>query len=1185
MRKVLLMRIDYLSLLAFGRFTDEKITFPADRGLHLIYGPNEAGKSTMLRAIVDALFGIPRNSQDGFLHDYGNMRIEAGLTFSDGTSVAFRRRKGQKNTLLDLEDQPLDEKLLAAYTAGLERSDFENMFGLDHLRLRAGGKQLLESGGSLGESLFEAASGLNDLRRIMDALDKQAGDLFKPSGKIPPVNQLASQYKAEQRELEGALLSARTFKALEAQYQSELLELENLENKLRDGEGQKVRLSRIKRTRPLLTEVQSLNEELSSLGPLPKLSLDSADYAELKGKLQQAEAGKADANWQIDKLRQEIQELEIPQGILEHQTTIDELQEGLALYRQAVKNLPSLKNSLELTRQSALLKLKELRPDAENLSVVEEYRLPLHLFESVDELAERFNLLQTQLDKAQELLENKRADVENSRVVLAQFGTLADTTQLHKLVNKVRAEGDLQKLRQDKQLEVDALEQAVNSELVRLPLWQASLKELAEASFPLASTVAQFADEQRELSEEERALAKQIADLENRKLSLEQELVKLTMHGKVPSETELVMMRAKRDHGWELILKSWIYGQPDLQGEAVFAKDQPLHEAYADTVQGADQIADQLRSESERVARQATYTGELNAVIQELEQRKVEIQHLQKRQGDFTQRWLKVWSCFPFEPLSPVEMQEWLVTCQTLVEKHRELLQKKKQLQELEQLSESYAQALRAELERLGMTPHGRLVDLLEQASDFCEKVSELRGEQRSLAQRLREQEMELERAKRRLKLGEEEIERWRDEWSGLMKQIKLPTTTTVPVAEKYLDELRDLLHLMDSLATAQTTKEQQEALITGYEGKVAEVAAQVGILGEGQEVFQVVMNLVQTSRQATRDLATKLEKTKQVEALEEKVHRFERLITQSKARVTQLIAEAGCQSQAELEALLQKQEQVQVLKEKIQEGERQLRQLGDGLTLEELAAEAEGVDMDTIDYELQKLENELAELRQEQNALNQSFGVTRKEYEEKIQGRSAKANLAAEQAQATLASLSEAVDEYFTAKLGSLVLRRAIERYRDEHQDPVLKRAGEIFNLLTGGSFTQLTVDYDANENPIIKGLREGEKVGVEGMSDGTQDQLYLALRLASIEQYLTQGEPMPLIVDDVLINFDDLRSASALKALADLSQYTQVIMFTHHVSIVRMAKKVLPERSYAIHVLGGAEVEEPLQLEMALA
>ena len=86
--------------------------------------------------------------------------------------------------------------------------------------------------------------------------------------------------------------------------------------------------------------------------------------------------------------------------------------------------------------------------------------------------------------------------------------------------------------------------------------------------------------------------------------------------------------------------------------------------------------------------------------------------------------------------------------------------------------------------------------------------------------------------------------------------------------------------------------------------------------------------------------------------------------------------------------------------------------------------------------------------------------------------------------------------------------------------------------------------------------GVREnGEKVALAGMSDGTQDQLYLALRLASLEKFSADGEPLPLLVDDALVNFDDVRARAALKVLGDLAASAQVIFFTHHQHLIHLA------------------------------
>ena len=150
-------------------------------------------------------------------------------------------------------------------------------------------------------------------------------------------------------------------------------------------------------------------------------------------------------------------------------------------------------------------------------------------------------------------------------------------------------------------------------------------------------------------------------------------------------------------------------------------------------------------------------------------------------------------------------------------------------------------------------------------------------------------------------------------------------------------------------------------------------------------------------------------------------------------------------------------------------------------------------------------------------------------------------------------------VDQYIRLRLASTVLKRSIERFRENSQGPVVDRAGAIFANITLGAFSGLRADYDDKGKVSLVGVREssGQSVTVEGMSDGTCDQLYLALRVALLEAYLTDHEPIPFIVDDILIQFDDERAIASLKALAELSKKTQVIFFTHHEHLVQLARK----------------------------
>jgi len=93
--------------------------------------------------------------------------------------------------------------------------------------------------------------------------------------------------------------------------------------------------------------------------------------------------------------------------------------------------------------------------------------------------------------------------------------------------------------------------------------------------------------------------------------------------------------------------------------------------------------------------------------------------------------------------------------------------------------------------------------------------------------------------------------------------------------------------------------------------------------------------------------------------------------------------------------------------------------------------------------------------------------------------------------------------------------------------------------------------------DSAAIAGVRSGtgEPVFPEGMSGGTRDQLYLALRIAGIEKYIGSFEPLPFIVDDILVQFDDERAKAAFKVLGELSGKTQVIFFTHNHHFVDIA------------------------------
>ena len=126
------MKIKRLDLLAFGPFTKETLDLSDGKpGLHVVQGPNEAGKSSTLRALKAWLFGIEARCTDNFVHDHKQLRVGGVLETSGGEELACVRRKGNKDTLLDAgTEAPIGDDTLSKLLPGLDEKLFFVLLGV-----------------------------------------------------------------------------------------------------------------------------------------------------------------------------------------------------------------------------------------------------------------------------------------------------------------------------------------------------------------------------------------------------------------------------------------------------------------------------------------------------------------------------------------------------------------------------------------------------------------------------------------------------------------------------------------------------------------------------------------------------------------------------------------------------------------------------------------------------------------------------------------------------------------------------------------------------------------------------------------------------------------------------------------------------------------------------------------------
>src|SRR5690606_33502519 len=182
------------------------------------------------------------------------------------------------------------------------------------------------------------------------------------------------------------------------------------------------------------------------------------------------------------------------------------------------------------------------------------------------------------------------------------------------------------------------------------------------------------------------------------------------------------------------------------------------------------------------------------------------------------------------------------------------------------------------------------------------------------------------------------------------------------------------------------------------------------------------------------------------------------------------------------------------------------LLEAGGGRSREQIETELDAADLADLSAQHETLAAEVEQVAAERSRLAVAREQARKALAA-ISGSDAAAQAEA-QRQTALADMAEIGDRYVRLYAQYRLLERVIERYRERRQGPLLARAGGIFKHLTRGSHIGLVVDDQAEA--LYARCADGRLVGLDGLSDGTRDQLYLSLRLAALELYLDTAPPM---------------------------------------------------------------------------
>ncbi len=1102
------------------------------------------------------LFGFPHKSRFAFLHDERSLRIGAVLE-SAAADLAVRRRKGRKDTLRDAADATLPESSLQALIGAGDRGFFERMFSLDEAALKAGGRAIVENKDDASAVIFAASAGLADFKaaftRLAEEADAQWG--LRRSGKRAYFTSLDLFEEAARR------LRDRSIRAADLKERRTVLEeahrkLEELTATSADKSAIRRRLARVQTIATDLALLATLKAELDAVGPVPSFSIEA------RSSLHAAEQAMAQAHGAIEQMNRQLAEtvaeqqaIAVNEAILARSDEIQALAALAAKTEAHEADLPKRSGEVELILRRCLEKARRIGLqglDQSNLRT----KLPTELAVSrLTELGDLRVKLEANLEAATKRSAARKLDAARIAVELATIEATGVPPRLMAAIDEARALGAVAIQRAAHLERVRRAEAATEEASMALLPWRGTREALAALEPPLPAEtedakrkLATAVDQLRLLDERLASELQEIREIEGRERAIRSD-------GKAVSPAEIEQARGARDTVWRG-LRNRLLGASDEPDER--SASTATHVAKLDTaLTDADRLADRR---FEGVA-DSTQLLELARSLRQIQERKTETArlHTAAETGLFALReaWRLRLAGRDLPVLKPEELHAWSRSRQDALKAAREATRERQGLDSFDRSVQETTARLHAALTDAGHVLQADLPIgiLLALAQSSIEAITNATGKRAVLMTEKTTLDQDSARLDLEVAAIEEKLHAHRQEWTAITQQIGLVVAASVDVARdaaRLVGEIRADLNEVDQVQRrVDSMRRDLELLATRTESFSAAATPDLA----GSDPRNMIMELQRRAAKEKQRADSLTVVTARIADLQAKTEEAGGREAAARAAIEPLMKLAETTDLATLRGAIDRSERAAGLKATLEQTRARILAAGDGLDVPSLIEESNAVVLDSIPFQIREIDELLSRLQAERDLAIAAQTDARRSLAE-IAGGDDAAQAEADR-QSALADMAEAVQRYVEVRLPARLLRWAIDRYRKEKQTPLLRRAGELFATLTGGSFCGLDVDLDG-DTPVLLALRsENRSVSIDALSHGTEDQLYLALRLAAIEAHLDRHASLPFVADDLFVQFDDVRSAAGFRALASLANKTQVLFFTHHDHLVEIAKR----------------------------
>jgi len=1196
------MRFDRLKIPSFGPFTDFSYNFKAKGGrdLHIFHGNNEAGKSSLLRAISNLLYGIESRSKEDFVHSYAQLRIVADLSRNNGESLSVVRRKNPANkSLVNSQGEVIADAYWQAFLGHIDKARFHSLFGLGAVELQQGNDVLLSTGGEVDAALAVASSGGTHLSEAIAAMEERAALHFKPRGKTT-IRNLQDEIKALNARLKTETTRPVEWHDLQQSLAKCQAELDQIDNTLLNLDRQLSRNDRLQRGLEVINDLRDRNNEKNALNlPVSVPRGTALRVNDLITRRSQKVAEHERITASVNQLQQQISATLVQKTLTRLEPDINHVLQHEKVYKSDLAEVGRLQSATNTRKNDLLLSAKAFGLNARNTDELETLRYQSQQLTACLDSSDKFAVESA-------LLEQNILDISSTRKRLAeidapdlkQAATPADKLKIQpdQGSKALQNQSDLKRIRyrydeligqQAKLQNLVSLQQKIDDyanevALGLLPLnlnESASANDLSSLKIPFEKTIRDY---EKQFSEQTTAISQlqgQLQDLTDESTGIQLDIDSTRENADLPDIKTLQQSRHQRDTLYK-----------DLK-----AGDVSVDQDYRLSVERSDALADRLIASAESVVRLQQKQLQLSQVSARQKTLQAELEKRSENIASCNRAWLAEWELPADSVRTPAEMYEWrehwekvcnlqlsLARAKTEYDSdHSAVVATIRKLRELLPPLNDLSGTSDTDLASNDLASLAETASLVrEQVNDSLRAVDERSGASAKsdelkarYSKELEEQQQEYTTLKLRAQLALSQLvssysavdivvnpeldPRYLVPESGSGGSVRatgeLPLQPGLAVlsARDHLQSRMDLVALYDQYLQSSSALEEKDRSVQKFATEVEAVSREMGLDGSIEGVVSELAKRLKVNQENTvrldslrQQLAS--EETALLQAATDRKH--------TEKEYKELLLALGFDESTDLLSLIPTIEKFEELDQEIDATRRSLATHAGNQTTEEFIVEAGERDPDELSADKPAMEQERTTLAQRRDELiEQRTGYNAKLLAlEENSGDAADTLQLLNQAEA---SQQQFAVEFITLKLAAKVLKSSVEDYREANRGPLFEEASTLFRRLTGDSFLRINLDYSSDNKILIKGQRaDGENLDVEQMSDGTRDQLYLAMRLSALKLHLANNQPMPLVVDDLLITFDDARTAAALEVLAEIATKTQVLVFTHHESVMNI-------------------------------